>query len=321
MDGKRIYLERIDAMACRDYRCLTGKHEFRFIDDVTQLRGSNGSGKTTILNLISLAFEPEFFTELRPFSVNESNGPSIIELDFQAGGKRHILYRCFREIENLSTYLTIIENDSFRELYDQEALDYLDQITLPHRLGYEDISHRVLITKGYRQMYPEKIEGMMTLINTWNCNRNSYIKHLYWQNGQINFVDLHGSNQRFESSASGPKTLICNMMKLAKIIHDKFEGEVTKVVLIDDMLRMLSHEHQEDMIGLIKILSDKHGIQFITTDNIPGVSKSFQLDRPAIPSIYRTKDHQLLSNRWSNKYIHKYWSQTTHNQRKFKWKV
>ncbi|MDE0954675.1 MAG: hypothetical protein OR994_08355, partial [Candidatus Poseidoniales archaeon] len=157
-----------------------------------------------------------------------------------------------------------------RELDDKEALDYLDQITLPHRLGYEEMSHR--ITKGYGQMNPRNVERLMNLINTWNCNMNSYIKHLYWHDGQISFVDRNGSNQRLELANEELQSVICNMVTLAAIVHDKSEDEITKVVLFDNV-KWIPNEYRPDPIELIKALSDKHGIQFITIEEIPRVSK------------------------------------------------
>ena len=318
MGENRIYLERINAMACRDYRCFSGKHEFRFPDEVTQLRGSNGSGKTTILNLISLAFEPELFFDHHSYQSHDSNSPSIVEVDFIAGGKRHILYRCFKDLQNISTYITLFEEDGLIELNDEEALDYLSKITQPHRLADESSFIR---SREYRQTNPDKMKRMMNLINTWNSNRKSYIRHLFCQNGRINFVDYHGSTQSLDMSAAGPKTIISNMINLASIVHEKSTEKITKVVLIDDMFRKISDADHEEMVDLIKILTEEYGIQFIITNHIRGLSKSFQIDRPAIPNIYRTEDNKLSHSQWFNKKINPLWTQTTYYQRTFRWKV
>ena len=318
MGGNRIYLERINAMACRDYRCFNGKHEFRFVDPVTQLRGPNASGKTTILNLIGLALDPDLLLDQGRYSMNESNGPWVVELDFQAGGKRHILYRVFKEIENLFTRLTIFEGDNLMELSGKEALDYIERVTLPHRLGDDGASqYNFIRTKEYRQMNPDKLKRMMNLINLWNRNQNSQIRHIYWRDGQIGFVNHQGCTESYEMTALGPKVMICNMINFAAIIHEKPEDEITKVVLIDDMFRAISSEYRTEMIELIKILSKEHAIQFITTENLQGISRSFQLDRPAIPRIYRSEDDQLSTT----KRFHRLIKHNITSKRRYGWKI
>ena len=126
-----IYLlpiDKISAMAFRDYECFDGLSRFDFVDGVNTIVGRNKGEKFAIISCLMYALT--FDSEKRKFSRWHSHynqGESLIELIFYFSGQKHYLRRVFSNGSSTDFHLYIGEGDERRFLRDGLVQSYFEQ--------------------------------------------------------------------------------------------------------------------------------------------------------------------------------------------------
>jgi hypothetical protein len=287
MCSEAIYLERINAMACRNYRGLSGARQYEFNTNLTQLLGESGAGGTTILDILTLTFEPKLMYDTN----QDSTTHSVIELDFFADGKRHLLYWSFSGLETLEATLSIENCETYDTITSQDALDYLNRITKPHRIGEGCYSKfNFLNSKDFENMNPEKLERLLILINSWLIYSQNNFNYLFLKKGVIN-VTLGESAYVLGDCCETLRVKVSDLLVLANICEKLDSNKIAKVVLLDD----IHTSPYIELMDVITLLTKKHQVQFITTARING-QIPVKIDLPILPNQYRSEDEKVLEN-------------------------
>lgn len=121
-------IEKISAMACRDYGCFDGLSKFDFVEGVNTIVGRNQSEKFAIISSLmdAITFDREKRNSFHWYSYYDQ-GESLIELVFYFSGQKHYLRRVFSNGSTTDFHLYIGEGDERRFLRDGQVQSYFEQ--------------------------------------------------------------------------------------------------------------------------------------------------------------------------------------------------
>jgi hypothetical protein len=253
------------------------------------LLGESGAGGTTILDILTLTFEPKLMYDTN----QDSKTHSVIELDFFADGKRHLLYWSFSGLETLEATLSIENCETYDTITSQDALDYLNRITKPHRIGEGPFSKFYFLnSKDFENMNLEKLERLLILINSWLIPSppkaaGAHASYLFLKKGVIN-VTLGEFAYVLGDCCETQRVKVSDLLVLANLCEKLDSNKIAKVVLLDDIYTSPYIE----LINVITLLTKKHQVQFITTARING-QIPVKIDLPMIPNQYRSEDEKV----------------------------
>jgi len=270
---KKMPVEFIHSFAVRNFRKLTGLHTFRFEEGINTITGGNASGKSSFIDAIEFVFNPKNDHKWwHGWELGLEERPTLLEITFTAGGKYHYLRRVVDggTTTDLHLYVGKKNPEFFR---DGDASEYLNQIVSPTHSNVTKIFKTrftwINATQQYDHFVPrivsDKTEEIDNRINSLLKDADCDLKEIFTKDGKSYAKFVDDSIIDFEKLSIKEKVLIDSMSNLLSAIIELGENNDSKVLIFDDLERIIGRKFKTLFIDLLQQISNEHSCQIILT--------------------------------------------------------
>lgn len=210
--------------------------------DLTILYGNNGTGKTTVLNIVASKLKAKFFNELTDDSFyDEKSNLYHPFCDFVKKCEYSFSYNDNGNLRKSKNIILITSNDIFKIIRERD--EFNNQRVKEYE--FYKAKRREILARGNPFKTSADYEALKEYLEIKKITQNKYL----------------------ERNVRPKKTVLSNGQEVLSIYDDLIEGD--SIYLLDEPENCLSSKYQLELVELIKKGSRYYGCQFIISTHSP----------------------------------------------------
>jgi len=298
-----IPIQKIISVACRNFMAFEGLHTFEFDEGVNTIIGGNGSGKSSLVTIITQALSTDISQRWNgKWYPKYEPKESLIEMKFIADDQEHYLRRVMLGDTTTDLHLYIGNGVGRIFLRDGEVVEYLSKLKPIYAInGFENSRREFYFwtsgeTTTVNPMFAKSkvlIEG----INKFLPLAKSNVIQLRLVGNDVMAEYRNGNLIHLSGLAGGDVKIIFVLAKIYNIILRIEADDLSKVILIDEMEVGLDRAKIDGLYEIVKGLASDLDCQFMITSRfVNGRLNPIRVNRVKIPSCYRKSRNSKLQS-------------------------
>ena len=298
-----IPIQKIISVACRNFMAFGGLHTFEFNEGVNTIIGSNGSGKSSLVTIITQALSTDISQRWNgKWYPKYEPKESLIEMKFIADDQEHYLRRVMLGDTTTDLHLYIGNGVGRIFLRDGEVVEYLSKLKPIYAInGFENSRREFYFwtsgeTTTVNPMFAKSkvlIEG----INKFLPLAKSNVIQLRLVGNDVMAEYRNGNLIHLSGLAGGDVKIIFVLAKIYNIIQRIEADDLSKVILIDEMEVGLDRAKIDGLYEIVKGLASDLDCQFMITSRfVNGRLNPIRVNRVKIPRCYRESRNSKLQS-------------------------
>jgi len=298
-----IPIQKIISVACRNFMAFEGLHTFEFDEGVNTIIGGNGSGKSSLVTIITQALSTDISQRWNgKWYPKYEPKESLIEMKFIADDQEHYLRRVMLGDTTTDLHLYIGNGVGRIFLRDGEVVEYLSKLKPIYAInGFENSRREFYFwtsgeTTTVNPMFAKSkvlIEG----INKFLPLAKSNVIQLRLVGNDVMAEYRNGNLIHLSGLAGGDVKIIFVLAKIYNIIQRIEADDQSKVILIDEMEVGLDRAKIDGLYEIVKELASDLDCQFMITSRfVNGRLNPIRVNRAKIPRCYRESRNSKLQS-------------------------
>ncbi len=298
-----IPIQKIISVACRNFMAFEGLHTFEFDEGVNTIIGGNGSGKSSLVTIITQALSTDISQRWNgKWYPKYEPKESLIEMKFIADDQEHYLRRVMLGDTTTDLHLYIGNGVGRIFLRDGEVVEYLSKLKPIYTInGFENSRREFYFwtsgeTTTVNPMFA-KSKVLIKGINKFLPLAKSNVIQLRLVGNDVMAEYRNGNLIHLSGLAGGDVKIIFVLAKIYNIIQRIEADDLSKVILIDEMEVGLDRAKIDGLYEIVKGLASDLDCQFMITSRfVNGRLNPIRVNRVKIPSCYRKSRNSKLQS-------------------------